>query len=93
MVSVGGAVNCSTGAPVAASFAVSSYTGDKVWRLVGAGVVDGVTETFVSDATLDGAKLTVAVESGLEIVPPFVGETVVGGGERPLALFAFGSGG
>lgn len=41
--------------------------------------------------TLDGPNVTVAFESGLEMVPPAVGETMVGG-ERPLAVFAVGSG-
>jgi hypothetical protein len=46
----------------------------------------------VSAVTLDGAKLTVAVESALETVPPSVGDTIAGGGERPLAVFTVGSG-
>jgi hypothetical protein len=54
--------------------------------------VDGVTDTCVSAPTLDGPKDTDAVESALEIVPPVVGETVCGG-ERPLPVFAVGSGG
>jgi hypothetical protein len=49
--------------------------------------------TAVSEVTLDGANVTVAFESGLVIVPPVVGEITVGGGERPLAVFAVGSGG
>jgi hypothetical protein len=60
--------------------------------LEGAAVVDCVTLTSVSAATLDGPKLTVAVESVLEIVPPPVGDTIDGGGDSPLAVFAFGSG-
>jgi hypothetical protein len=49
--------------------------------------------TAVSDVTLDGANVTVAFESALVIVPPVVGETTVEGGDRPLAVLAFGSGG
>jgi hypothetical protein len=56
-------------------------------------VVDGVTETWVSELTLDGANDTLALESGLEMVPPSVGETIDCGGDRPLAVFAVGSGG
>jgi hypothetical protein len=55
-------------------------------------VVEGVTETCVSEETLPEPKVTVAFESALEMLPPVVGDTMVGGGERPLAVFAFGSG-
>jgi hypothetical protein len=57
-------------------------------------VVDVVIETAVAELTLAGANATEAVESELETVPPLVGEiSVVGGGDRPLAVFAVGSGG
>ena len=46
----------------------------------------------MSLVTLDGANVTLALESVLAMLPPFVGDTTVGGGERPLAVFAFGSG-
>jgi hypothetical protein len=58
---------------------------------VGATLADGVTVTCVSEATLAGANVTDAFESELEIVPPVVGETTAGG-DRPLAVLAFGSG-
>jgi len=49
--------------------------------------------TAVSAETLDGPNVTVALASELVIVPPAVGDTIVGGGgERPLDVFAFGSG-
>jgi hypothetical protein len=54
--------------------------------------VDDVTDTCVSELTLDGPNDTVAEESVLEMVPPAVGETTVGG-ERPLPVFVVGSGG
>src|SRR6059058_5349069 len=92
MVSVGGDANVETGAPLVTSCALRSYTGDSVWKPDGAVVVDVVTDTCVSDVTLDGPKDTVAEESALEIVPPSVGETTCGG-ERPLPVLAFGSGG
>lgn len=60
--------------------------------MLGAGAVDALTETCVSELTLDGANATVAFESALETVPPVVGETIAGG-ERPLAVLAVGSGG
>src|SRR3954447_24802069 len=60
--------------------------------LEGAGVADCVTLTSVSEATLDGPKLTLAVESALETVPPSLGDTIDAGGERPLEVLAFGSG-
>ena len=47
----------------------------------------------MSEVTLDGANVTLAAESELEIVPPVVGEITPGGGERPLDVLAFGSGG
>jgi hypothetical protein len=46
----------------------------------------------VSDVTLDGANETLALESALEMMPPFVGETTCGG-ERPLPVLVVGSGG
>ena len=55
-------------------------------------VVDCVTDTCVSELTLDGANETLALESALEIVPPLVGETTCGG-ERPLPVLVVGSGG
>jgi hypothetical protein len=60
--------------------------------VLGAAVVEAVTDTCVSDVTLDGANATVALESELEIVPPVAGVITAGGGDRPLAVFAFGSG-
>jgi hypothetical protein len=60
--------------------------------LLGAGVVNAVTDTCVSEVTLAGSNETVALESGLETVPPVPGVTTAGGGERPLEVFAFGSG-
>src|SRR5580765_7200046 len=75
-----------------ASCAASWYTGDSACRPEGAGVVDGVTDTCVSELTLDGANETLALESALEMVPPLVGETTCGG-ERPLPVLVVGSGG
>jgi hypothetical protein len=51
-----------------------------------------VTETAVSVATAEGPNVTLAVESELEMVPPVVGDTMVGGGDSPLAVFVVGSG-
>jgi hypothetical protein len=48
--------------------------------------------TAVALTTLDGPNVTLADESALETVPPSLGEITVGGGESPLAVFAFGSG-
>ncbi len=90
--SVAGASKCVTGAPETASCADSWYTGDSVCSPEGAVCVDGVTETCVSELTLDGPNETDADESALEIVPPSVGETICGG-ERPLPVFVVGSGG
>jgi hypothetical protein len=59
--------------------------------VAGTASVDALTVTAVSAVTLDGPNVTVALASELVIVPPFVGETTVGG-ESPLAVFAFGSG-
>src|ERR1044072_4133545 len=60
---------------------------------VGAGPVDVVTVTFVSEPTLLPPKTMVAREPELEMVPPVVGEMTVGGGESPLPVFVVGSGG
>jgi len=58
----------------------------------GGEALDGAIVTFTSPATLFGAKVSVAAASGVVIVPPSVAEINVGGGESPLAVFAFGSG-
>src|SRR6266545_1005753 len=81
-----------TEVPVVASTAERSYTADTSWMPAGGEALDGAIVTFTSPATLFGAKVSVAAASGVVIVPPSVAEINVGGGESPLAVFAFGSG-
>src|SRR6266511_767782 len=81
-----------TEVPVVASTAERSYTADTSWMPAGGEALGGAIVTFTSPATLFGAKVSVAAASGVVIVPPSVAEINVGGGESPLAVFAFGSG-
>jgi hypothetical protein len=82
-----------TEVPLVTSTALRSYAGETVVIPLGAGTLEGAIVTFTSAATLLGAKVSVAVASGVLIVPPSVAEISVGGGESPLAVLAVGLGG
>lgn len=91
-VNCGGAANVETLVPLVASTAERSKTGEAVVIPAGGGALEGAIVTFTSDATLFGANVSVAAASGVVTVPPSVAETSVDGGDRPLDVFAVGSG-